>query len=234
VVRNELASMKYTLKICCLIIILIGCGERNIETPANSPNSNYQSEETKSNNFPINEIIKNSIKRKLKYDLDYGFDENTKLIAPDFFKTYLANYSIRNIKDFKLEYDKYSRYYFFDFVEFDKFISFTIIHDDEVGYDNYYNYTYDKESDRITDVVMIALVGGDGGHNQEEFLYYSKSRKVLLVKTKSVYDEDLFDEQYINCYTRLTDIYETKYKFAQRNTEIIDGKMKNTKDTLCQ
>jgi hypothetical protein len=215
----------------------MGCGENNKETPINevtSKNSIQQTEETKSNNFPINEIIKSSKKRKSKYDLDYGFNDNTKLIQPEFFKNYLANYSIKNIKDFQLEYDKYSRYYFFDFVEFDKFVSFTIIHDDEVGYDNYYNYTYNKESDQITDVVMIASVGGDGGHGQEEFLFYSNSLKDLLVKTKSEYDEDLFDEEHKNCYTRLSDIYETKYKFGQSNTQIIEGKVKTTKDTICQ
>ena len=216
------------------MLILIGCGENNIETPANSTNSNQQSEETKSNNFPIKEIIKNSSKRKLKYDLDYGFNDKTKLIQSEFFKKYLANYPIKNIKDFKLEYDKYSRYYFFDFVEFDKFVSFTIIHDDEDGYDNYYNFTYDKESDNITDVVMIASVGGDGGHGQEEFLYYSNSLKDLLVKTKSEYDEGLFDEEHKNCYTRLSDKYETRYKFGQSNTEIIEGKVKTIIDTLCQ
>lgn len=229
--------MKYTLKICCLILILMGCGENNKETLSNkvtSKNSFQKIEETKSNNFPIKEIIKSSNKRKSKYDLEYGFNDKTKLIQPKFFKTHLANYSIKNIKDFQLEYDKYSRYYFFDFVEFDKFVSFTIIHDDEDGYDNYYNYTYDKESDKITDVVMIASVGGDGGHGQEEFLYYSNSMKNLLVKTKSEYDEDLFDDEHKNCYTRLSDIYETKYKFGQSNIQIIEGKVKTTKDTICQ
>lgn len=229
--------MNYTLKICCLMMILSGCSEDKKVTPThnkNTTNSNEETKQTKSTNFPIEKIINNSEKRKSKYKLNYGFIDKTKLIQSEFFKKYLANYSIKNIKDFKIEYDKYSRYYFFDFVEFNKFVSFTIIHDDEVGYDNYYNYTYDKESDKITDVVMIASVGGDGGHGQEEFLYYSNSLKDLLVKTKSEYDEDLFDEEHKNCYTRLTDNYETRYKIGQSNTEIIEGKVKTIKDTICK
>lgn len=219
------------------MLILLGCGKKNDETSTNEvtlKNDIQQTKETKSNKFPIKEIIKSSNKRKSKYNLDYGFNDNTKLIQTDFFKKYLSNYSIKNIKDFQLKYDKHSRYYFFDFVEFDKFVSFTIIHDDEVGYDNYYNYIYNKESDQITDVVMIASVGGEGGHGQDEFLFYSNSLKDLLVKTKSEYDEDLFDEEYKNCYTRLSDVYETNYKFGQNNTQITEGKVKTTKDTICQ
>lgn len=215
----------------------MGCSEDNKVTPThykNSTNSIEETKQTKSTNFPIEEIINNSEKRKSKYNLNYGFIDKTKLIQSEFFKKYLANYSIKNIKDFKMEYDKYSRYYFFDFVEFDKFVSFTIIHDDEVGYDNYYHYTYDKENDKIIDVVMIASVGGDGGHGQEEFLFYSNSLKDLLVKTKSEYDEDLFDEGHKNCYSRLSDIYEIKYRFRQGNTEIIEGKTETFTDTICQ
>ncbi|MBP5983557.1 MAG: hypothetical protein KA734_07535 [Fluviicola sp.] len=216
------------------MFILMGCSEDKKVTPTHNKNSTNAIEETKPTNFPIEVIINNCEKRKSNYNLDYGFNDKTKLIQSEFFKKYLAKYAIKNINDFKMVYDKYSRYYFFDFVEFDEFVSFTIIHNDEVGYDNYYHYTYDKENDKIIDVVMIASVGGDGGHGQDELLFYSNALKDLLVKTKSEYDEDLFDKGHKNCYSRLSDIYEIKYRFRQDNTEIIEGKTETFTDTICK
>ncbi|MFT7086493.1 MAG: hypothetical protein ACJAV5_002221 [Vicingaceae bacterium] len=183
--------------------------------------------------FPFQQIISNSRTRKARYEIDYGVGTNLKAVPKDILTKYLTPFPIRNIKDFSIEYDEYSRYYFFDYVEFDDFILFTIIHDDEVGYDNYYSYTYDKKKGVIRDVVLIAMVGADGGHGQTEALTYSTSKKNLTVKSDSEYDEDLFEEGYENCYTREKTQFETTYKFELLNTQITKRQIKQSIDTIC-
>ncbi len=227
--------------IICILWILLGCQENKKETSSDKDHSvqretqtDAQTVATKSTSFPIGVIIENAPKRRSNYELKFDFDYPVKLIKPGFFEKYLANYPIKNIKNFSIEFDRSSRYYFFDFVEFEEFVLFTIMHNDEIGYNNFYHYTYDKKTDKITHVVMIASEGGDGGHSQEERLIYSNAFKDLLVKTTSHYDEDLFDEAHQECYSRLSDISETRYKFRQQQTEIIDGKMQTMKDTICE
>lgn len=227
--------MKYVLKICCLMLIFVGCNEtpENIQLPKVESKSSEKDEETKKAHFPIDVIIKNSKKRKSKYDLKEKACGDCNQIPSSFFQKYLDNYSVKNIKDFKLKFDEYARYYFFDYVKFNDYVLFTIIHDDEDGYDNYYHFTYDKTNDKINDVVLVASVGGDGGQYQNETLLYANSFSDLRVKTKSVYDEDLFDDVNKNCYSRTTDNYDTKFNFKRDKTKIIQENSKTTCDTIC-
>lgn len=226
--------MKTILEFCCLIVLLASCQEEmessnNVHLPAPLE----QDIESVVIDFPFQKIISNSRKRNAKYEIDYGVGTILKAIPKDILIKYLTPFPVKNITDFSIEYDEYSRYYFFDYAEFEDMILFTIIHDDEVGYDNYYNYTYDKKKGIIRDVVLIALVGADGGHGQSESLIYSTSKDKLLVKTKSDYDEDLFDEGYENCYTRTTSQFETSYQFALDKTIINKRQISEDKDTIC-
>lgn len=226
--------MKTILKLCCLILILASCQEKKVSS------NNIKLNATKEENidsieigFPFQQIISNSRTRKTKYEIESGVGTNLKAIPKNILTKYLTPFQIRNIKDFSIEYDEYSRYYFFDYVAFDDFILFTIIHDDEVGYDNYYSYTYDKKKGVIHDVVLIAIVGADGGHGQTETLIYSNSMKDLTVKTLSEYDEDLFSEGYENCYTRECSQFETIFKFELSNTRINKRQIAQGIDTIC-
>lgn len=229
-----MCNMKTIVKLCCLIVLLASCQEEK----GTSSNVQFtapvgQDIDSVVIDFPIQKIISNSRKRNAKYDIDYGVGTSLKAIPKDILIKYLTPFSVKNISDFSIEYDEYSRYYFFDYAEFDNMILFTIIHDDEVGYDNYYSYTYDKKKGVISDVVLIAVVGADGGHGQEESLSYSSSMDRLIVKTKSDYDEDLFEEGYENCYTRTTTKFETSYEFELDKTIINKRLMSEDVDTIC-
>ncbi|MBK9737145.1 MAG: hypothetical protein IPO92_20205 [Saprospiraceae bacterium] len=37
------------------------------------------------------------------------------------------------------------------------------IHDDEVGYDNLFHFTFDKEKNKIVQADFVSQTGGDGG-----------------------------------------------------------------------
>lgn len=218
------------------MLILVGCNQHSKDVGnVKDVSKNIENhKESKTSQFPIDEVINKSEKRKSKYNIEDKACGECKSIPSDFFKKYLANHTVKNIKDFTLKFDQYSRYYFFDYVVHSDFVLFTIIHDDEDGYDNYYHFTYDQINNKITDVVLVASVGGDGGHYQHETLIFTNSFKDLLVKTKSYYDEDLFDELNKDCYSHTVDAFDTKFSFDRSNTKLNQLNMKTTFDTICK
>lgn len=229
-----MCNIKTILKFCCFLLILASCQEekdssKKIHTTAPVE----QNIDSIGFDFPIQQIISNSSKRKTRYEIDYGVGTSLKAIPKDILIKYLTPFPVKNFKNFSIEYDEYSRYYFFDYAEFDDFVVFTIIHDDEVGYDNYYSYTYDKKKGVIRDLVLIAMVGADGGHVQSETLIYAASKKTLTVKTNSRFDEDLFDEGHQGCYARENTKSETTYTFELLNTRINKRQIEQTLDTIC-
>jgi hypothetical protein len=222
--------MRQILKYLIVLILTVSCEEQ--KTRNNEESKVHEKKPEKTNAF-ITTIIKNSYKR---VNGQIQLEEKNFLkhqIKPDFVKKYLTGLKLNNATVTKTEFDKYSSYYFLDYVDFADYFLFTIVHKDEVGYNNFFHYIYDKINNKISDVTFIASSGGEGGHTQKEILLYSKCGIELIVKSNSEYDEDLFDESNKNCYSRILDIYETKYNFCNGKTKITELASNIIKDTIC-
>ena len=162
--------MKIILKLLFIILIASNCNQ----TKNKSVNKNKTEVKKNSNELIIN-IIHNSTKRK-----DGCFDLNKikyRISKIDFLfvKKYLINFKTDNNIDLRTYFDENSQYYFYDYKEFDDVLLFTIIQNDEIGYDNFAHYVYDKKTNKIVNVSFIASIGGDGGQYEESVLFYSNS-----------------------------------------------------------
>jgi hypothetical protein len=165
--------------------------------------------------FPIDFIRQVSLDRKNHYNLDSLDLSKLKAIDTNFFKKWFDNVSVNNV-DFKIQFDSYSHYYFFDFRDQDKKFLFSIIHDDEVGYYNLFHFTFDKEKDKLVQVDYVAQTGGDGGHGNVDILNYNKTGDILYLTSISTFGED-FDKGYTRQFDSTTnkiefDLPKTKYK----------------------
>lgn len=163
--------------------------------------------------FPIETIKKVCLERKAHYNLDSLNLFKLKTIDSAFFKKWFDKREISNLKNINITFDKFSRYYFFDFKDFNKLFLFTIIHNDEIGYNYLYHFTFDKEKKKIIQIDLIAQSGGDGGENCNEILNYSQNGLKLRLTSISTYDED-FDKG----YTRQFDSTITDIDFNDRKT----------------
>gem|GEM_PF-4098577 len=152
----------------------------------------------KTENFPIEYITKVAPKRQLFYNLDLIAYSNLKPIDSIFFKKWFNNLSTHNTK-FKIEFDKYSRYYFFDYQDFNNKFLFSILHNDEVGYDNLFHFTFDKEKKQFVQVDFIAQTGGDGGDSNVDRLQYNKDGDILTMTSISITTQDM-DNGYLKEY----------------------------------
>ncbi|MGZ5283377.1 MAG: hypothetical protein ACXWEY_13970, partial [Bacteroidia bacterium] len=91
--------------------------------------------------LPIEQIKKLSQPREKEYNLSKSISADLKPIDSTFFIKHLEGIVLHSSENGKLIFDKYSRYYFFDYVDLkDKFL-FSILHDDEIGYGNLYHFT---------------------------------------------------------------------------------------------
>lgn len=218
------------------ISLFLGCnssGEKNqLSTFASKRSENEKA--SKKQSFPIDFILKYARKRKVKYEMKELTSGDLQQITPAFFQRYLDNHPLSNGKKEKLKFDKYSRYFLFDYVKRKDYVFFTIIYSNEDGYDAYYHFTYDLKNDQLTDVTRIAIVGGDGGYSQHETLSYSHAFTRLKVKTKEMYDEFLDDERYQNCFSRTTNLIDTKFHFQGAHTSIHKENTKTSYDTICE
>ena len=140
------------------ISILIGCSDR--------PKKEKNLEE-----FPIEHIKKNSLKRRLIYKLnDFDFSK-LKPIDSLFFKKFLNNLSFSNITEQKIQFDQYTRYYYFDYIDFDKMFLFSIVQNDETGYNNLYHFTFDKDKREFSQIDFISSSGSDAGEHTTDIIY---------------------------------------------------------------
>ena len=176
--------------------------------------------------FPIDYVRQVSSDRQAHYNLDSLDLSKLKSIDTMFFKKWFDNISVNNI-DFKIQFDNYSRYFFFDYKDLDKKFLFSIIHDDEVGYDNLFHFTFDKEKSKIVQVDYIAQTGGDGGHGNIDILDYNKSGDLLTLTSISTFDED-FDKG----YTRQYDSTINKIEFNLQTTRYIKIDSLSRLDTI--
>ncbi|ALI98516.1 hypothetical protein [Rufibacter tibetensis] len=192
--------MKRTLTIF-LVVIIASCA-RQQETVI----ENVETVEKAEAILPLRVIKKNSIERPTHFNMDSIELEKLKAVDSTFFKSYLAGLEFNNDTDAKVEFDRFSRYYFFDYKELDNFFLFSIIHDDEVGYSILYHFTYDKAVKRISSVDYIGATGGDGGHGITDRLRYNIQGDSLLLTSISTYDRDFsnkgFTREYDSIVTR--------------------------------
>ena len=176
--------------------------------------------------FPIDFIKQNSIERRMHYNMDSVHLNKLVLIDSVFFKKCFANRKLDN-SDFTIVFDPFSRYYFFDFKEFETKILFSIIHNDEVGYDNLYHFVFDNKNRKIIQSDFISSNGGDGGQSNLDILDFNQSGDLL--KLTSVFIEDIdFDKG----YTRHYDSTVSNIEFGLDNTKIIKVDSVTRVDTI--
>jgi hypothetical protein len=165
--------------------------------------------------FPIEYIAQVAPKRQLSYNLGSKDYPNLKRIDSLFFKKWFNNLAANNTK-FKIEFDEYSRYYFFDYQDFDKKFLFSILHNDEVGYNNLFHFTFDKEKKKIVQVDFIAQTGSDGGDSNADVLQYNKEGDMLMMTSISTSSQDVengYVREYDSTLTKIEfDLPITKYK----------------------
>jgi len=141
--------------------------------------------------LPLRPIKENSFYRKRHYNLDSVELNRLKPIDTTFFKKYFLGLPLSNLPGSKIEFDPYSRYYFFDYKDLGELVLFTIIHDDEIGYENLYHFTYHRTKDRLLSVDYLAATGGDGGHGNYDILNYNNYGDTLLRISSSQFWEDI-------------------------------------------
>lgn len=164
--------------------------------------------------FPIETIKRVCFERKAHYNLDSLNLSRLKTIDSTFFKKWFDNKKVSNIENTNIKFDRYSRYYFFDFKDLDKLFLFSIVYDDEIGYNSLYHFTFDKEKKEIIQIDLIAQTGGDGGEGNKDILNFNQKGDKLVRTSISTYDED-FDKG----YTRQSDSTTTDIEFNFKKTK---------------
>ncbi|MER2997034.1 hypothetical protein [Pontibacter populi] len=196
-----------------LIITIVACGGQQSE-PITDKTQTIQPSSRSS--YFVEQIKSNSIKRQTHYNIDSLDVEKLKPLDSIFFKTYFDGLAIDNIKDEKVIFDKWSRYYFFDYTEVNNLLFFSFIHDDEVGYDNVYHVTFDINSNKILSTDLIAATGGDGGHGNIDIFNYNIKGDSLLHRSLSTFDTDIEEG-----YTREYETVESKHIFGNFKSKYI-------------
>ncbi|HEX8549762.1 MAG TPA: hypothetical protein VF691_22570, partial [Cytophagaceae bacterium] len=105
--------------------------------------------------------------------------------------TYFNGLPVSTVKDFTFKFNPYSRYYYLDYAVEDSLFLFSIIHNDEDGYNNLYHGSINARKNKMISLDLIAQTGGDGGHFQKDILHYTSKGKKLNVTSISTSDEDL-------------------------------------------
>jgi len=156
--------------------------------------------------FPIETIKRVCFERKTHYNLDSLNLSKLQIIDSSFFKKWFDKRIVANIENTNIVFDQNSRYYFFDFKDLDKLFLFSIIYNDEIGYNHLYHFTFDKEKNEINQIDLIAQTSGDGGENNIDILNFNQNGDKFRLTSISTYDED-FDKGYIRQYdSTITDI----------------------------
>ncbi|WP_017734123.1 hypothetical protein [Nafulsella turpanensis] len=193
-----------TLPILLFITFLFGCSSNKVvEDSAQQENKS------------LVEVIKlNAHPRQLHVNLDSV--NSLAQIDSITFKAHFHGIEINNVEDLKLEYDPYSRYYYHDYAIKDNLIFFSIIHNDEVGYNNLYHFIFDTTKGKLVSADLLGQAGGDGGHNQIEIFDYSTDGTVLKITTISSLDED-----YSLGYTTTVDSINKIYKLGNEGAILV-------------
>lgn len=196
-----------------LLTAIAGCGIKQSEPTTAQALTAQQGKRT---SYFVEQIKSNSIKRLKHYNIDSLHIHKLKQIDSTFFKTYFNGLAIDNYKDEKIVFDKWSRYYFFDYVELDNLLLFSFIHDDEVGYNNVYHITLESDSNKIISSNLIAATGGDGGHRNIDIFNYSHTGDTLLQRSISTFDTDINEG-----YTREYETIDSKHIFGNFKSKFV-------------
>jgi len=143
--------------------------------------------------FPIETIKRLCFERKSHYNLNTLNLSKLKVIDSTFFKKWFDKRKVDNLKNTNIKFEQYSRYYFFDFKDLDKLFLFSIIDNDEIGYNILYHCIFDKEKKEIIRTELIGETGGDGGEVNVDILDYNSMGDKLKLTSISTYD-DVFTE----------------------------------------
>ena len=176
--------------------------------------SDNQERTTDSKEFPIEHIKKNSIKRRLTYTLNTFDFSKLKPIDSLFFKKWFDNRTFSNTTEQKIQFDPYTRYYYFDYKDFDKMFLFSIIQNDEIGYNNLYHFTYDKDRKEFSQIDFISSSGGDAGEQTTDIIYYNKEGNIINLSSVSTSTDDIEED----ILTQQYDSIGIKIEFKQRKT----------------
>ncbi|AFD07875.1 hypothetical protein [Solitalea canadensis] len=159
--------MKY-LQIASIILLFVisACSSKNEKASAAKNNAIEEK-------FPIDYIRKVSMERRKYYNLDSLDAQTLTPIDSSFFKKWFDKRTVDNDNSNPIKFDLFSRYYFFDFKDAGKTVLFSIIWMDETGYNLFYNITYNKSSEQLERVDLIAVNGGDGGQSVSNYLNFN-------------------------------------------------------------
>ena len=163
-----------------LLILTIGCNTKESKT--------FQF--VHNNIVSIDSIIVNSKPRQSHYNLAEIMVDNLMILDSSSVKALFNNLTLTaDTSKFMLTFDPYSLYYLFDHVVLnDKFL-FTIIHNDEVGYNYLYQFTVDKNNKRIYYADLIGITGGDGVDYTNDSLIFNSAGDKLTVISTSIYED---------------------------------------------
>lgn len=164
-------------------MFLIGCssGEQKAVTTESLNDSTT---------FPIKVVEHKSIPRERHYNLDSIRLVRLKVIDSNFFKQWFDKKPVSNFPNVYLKFDAYSRYYFFDHKNLDSLFLFSLLHNDEIGYNNLYHFTFDKNTKRFVQIDLIAQTGGDGGQSNMDILHYNKLGDELIITSIFTEEDD--------------------------------------------
>ena len=144
----------------------------------------------------IDNIITNSLSRQSHINLAEIKIERLFSLDSNSVKALFNNETMTSdTSKFMLTYDEYARYYLYDHVVLkDKFL-FTIIHNDEIGYNYLYQFTVYRNNKRIYYVHLIGITGGDGGDYTNDSLIFNQKGDKLTVISNSI-SEDIGNSAY--------------------------------------
>jgi len=143
--------------------------------------------------LPLQIIKEKSLERKGYFNLDSVDVNGLVTIDSAFYNRYFLDLSINNLKGEKIEFDPYSRYFFFDYKDTGDLALFSIIHNDEIGYDNLYHFTYDRVKKQLLQVDYLAATGSDGGQVNVDRLKYNQAGD-SLIRMSAFEDESDFSK----------------------------------------
>ena len=176
---------KFTVIIITSVISLFACTQKHEKT----------TNATVKEGFPIEYVKKVTSKRKMFYNLDSLDLEKLVRIDSAFFRKWFDNTKVDNDTNWLIKYDYYSRYYFFDFKDVGKSIFFSIIDNNEIGYNLVYNYKFDKRTKQIEEVNLIAVEGGEGGESITNRLNFNEKGDVLNLITIREFENASFQNR---------------------------------------
>ena len=166
----------------------------------------------------MDSVRKYSKPREKSFQINFNTRDSLYLVEPELVQSFLSGYSTNYPRSWKLDFYDYSTCYYFDYQEYKSWVSFSVLTDNESGYMQLYQYTYQKFDGKITSVSRIGVKEADGGASRDDVLSYSRSGRKLEVRTKYSYAQDNFSEgPLFDCYSLKSDSLVSTFEFYPDN-----------------